>query len=689
MSFKPLFGQAKIFYGADYNPEQWLDYPEILQQDIRMMRQAHISILSLGIFSWAKLEPEEGHFDFAWLDRIIDQLHASGIKVLLATPSGARPAWLSQRYPEVLRVNENRQRALHGGRHNHCMSSPVYRRKTEIINTKLAERYAHHPAVAGWHISNEYGGFCHCPLCQAKFREYLKQRYHTLENLNRSWWNTFWSHTYTSWDQIESPSPLGESAVHGLYLDWRRFSSRNALDFCRAEINTVRPFNPDLPCTTNFMEFFEDYDYFEWADSLDFISWDSYPTWHEDDDPENPAAYTAMNHDLMRSLKHGQPFVLMEQTPSVTNWRPLSVLKRPGMTALASLQAAAHGADSLQFFQWRKSRGSSEKFHGAFVDHEGTLNTRVGRECIDLGARVEKLGCIAGSCVRAEAAVILDTPNRWILNNIQGPRNNGLDYIGWLLDWYKPLWRRGISVDVIDETRPLDQYKLVIAPLSYMLRPGYAEAVEQFVSRGGTYLATCWSGIADENDLCFLGGFPGPLRPVMGIWEEEMDCLDDGRTAAISPCVPASDAAAGIFRHGSYSGSMLCASAHLEGARALACFTDPFREGQPALTVNSYGSGEAYYAATRTDAALCDDLTAYLAARLHLKRAVDCELPRGVTAHRRCGEQEDYLFLQNYGAAGAQVTLSGIWHDLCTEESVSGTVSLPPYGCMVLSGPAR
>ena len=232
MKFAPLFNEQKIFHGCDYNPEQWLENPEILEKDLELMKKAHCNIVSLGIFAWSTLEPEEGVFNFAWLDEILDKLNANGIKVFLATPSGARPNWMSQKYPEVLRVNDEYQRAHHGGRHNHCNSSPVYREKVKIIDSKLAERYAHHPAVIGWHISNEFSGSCHCEYCQKRFRKWLQDKYKTLDNLNRAYWSKFWSHTYSSWDQIEAPSKLGESCVHLLNLDWRRFNTELCMDFC-------------------------------------------------------------------------------------------------------------------------------------------------------------------------------------------------------------------------------------------------------------------------------------------------------------------------------------------------------------------------------------------------------------------------------------------------------------------------
>lgn len=705
MAFTPLFGH-QMLYGADYNPEQWLDMPEVLEADVKMMQQARCNIMSVGIFSWAKLEPEEGVFDFSWLDATLDRLHAHGIKVFLATPSGARPAWLAQKYPEVLRVNEQGQRALFGGRHNHCMTSPVYREKVKIINQKLAERYGKHPAVIGWHLSNEYGGSCHCPLCQEKFRQYLKDKYQTLENLNARWWNTFWSHTITDWSQIHSPSVLGEKAVHALNLDWQRFTSDNALDFCKWERDCVKAITPDLPVTANFMEFFLDYDYFQWAKELDFISWDSYPQWHVFKDPDYIASYTAMNHDLMRSLKGGQPWVLMESTPSCTNWRELSTLKRPGMNTLASLQAVAHGADSVQFFQWRKSRGSSEKFHGAIIDHYGNLDTRVGREACDLGLKLSKLGEICGSAVKAEVALVFDTQNRWAIDDAQGPRNKGMNYLEHCLDYYRAFYKCGIAVDVIDETCDLSKYKVVVAPLTYMLREGYAERVKNFVAQGGTYVSTCWSGIVDDTDLCFLGGFPGPLREVMGIWEEEIDSLDDGVEvyAKIEPkgaelcfnSVEPSD----IFK-----GHELCGLVHPDADTEVLVSYDVdqpqsyspiFYAGMPVLTRHAYGQGKAYYVASRMDRAFYDNLVQLLTADHELHNGCGQKayrLAEGLSVTARLSDNYRYVFIGNYASYEQSLGLNFAYEDMLNEDeqgnklAVSGAITLKPFEMRVLRRP--
>ncbi|GAB2932971.1 beta-galactosidase [Hafnia psychrotolerans] len=669
-----------LLHGADYNPEQWLDHPDILVRDVEMMKEARCNVMSVGIFSWSALEPEEGHYQFDWMDQLLDRLHDNGILVFLATPSGARPAWMSQKYPEVLRVGRDRVKALHGGRHNHCMSSPVYREKVQLMNSALAKRYAHHPAVIGWHISNEYGGECHCDTCQAQFRDWLKARYVTLDALNKAWWSTFWSHTYTDWSQLESPSPQGESGVHGLNLDWRRFNTDQVTRFCSEEIRPLKAENPALPATTNFMEYFYDYDYWKLASVLDFISWDSYPMWHTGQDDIGLAAYTAMYHDLMRTLKQGKPFVLMESTPSFTNWQPTSKLKKPGMHILSSLQAVAHGADSVQYFQWRKSRGSSEKFHGAVVDHVGHIDTRVGREVTELGSILSALAPVAGSCVEARVAIIFDWESRWAMDDAMGPRNAGLHYENTVAEHYRALWAQGIAVDIINADGDLQGYDLVIAPMLYMVREGVAERVEQFVQAGGCFVATYWSGIVNETDLCFLNGFPGPLRPVLGIWAEEIDSLTDEQHNSVAGV---EGNALGL--RGPYRATQLCEVIHLEGAAALATYREDFYAGSPAVTVNLYGKGQAYYVASRNDRQFHTDFFTMLAKQMNLPRAMETPLPEGVTAARRTDGESEFIFLQNYTVDSQTIVLPDDYQDMVHGGILPRKVTLPAFGCQILT----
>ena len=406
---KMKFSTDHFLYGGDYNPEQWLSTPEILEEDIILMKQAHVNAVTLGVFAWSALEPSNDEYHFEWLERIIDRLYENGISVILATPSGARPKWLAQRWPEVLRTDAFRRRALYGGRHNHCYSSPVYRKKTAQIDRLLAQRFGRHPAVILWHVSNEFGGECHCALCQQSFREWLQARYGTISRLNEAWYTLFWSHIYDSFDDVESPSPLGEEHLMGLNLDWKRFVTERSGDFLAHKIHALREGGARQPVTTNFMYDYAGLDYQKLSDLVDIVSWDAYPLWHSAPDARI-AAECALQHDRMRSIRKG-PFLLMESALSSTNWQPVSRLKRPGLLQAQGLQAPAHGSDSILYFQMRQSRGASEKLHSALIGHSGTGDTRVFYEAAQTGLALQQLRELCGTQAPAHAAVFYDTQN--------------------------------------------------------------------------------------------------------------------------------------------------------------------------------------------------------------------------------------------------------------------------------------
>ncbi|WP_317890302.1 beta-galactosidase [Paenibacillus peoriae] len=672
----------RMLHGADYNPEQWQHYPEVLAEDIRLMKLAKCNVMSVGIFSWVSLEPEEGVFTFEWMDRILDSFAENGIYAFLATPSGARPAWMSQKYPEVLRVEANRVRNLHGFRHNHCATSPVYREKVRIMNTKLAERYANHPAVIGWHISNEFGGDCHCDYCQEAFRAWVQDKYGTLDKLNHAWWTTFWSHTITDWSQVESPAPHGETQVHAMNLDWRRFVTDQTADFIKHEIVPLKAANPAIPVTTNLMEFFEGLNYWKFADLLDVISWDSYPTWHDrEGDDSRQAAKVAMMHDIIRSIKGGKPWMLMESTPSLTNWQDVSKLKRPGMHLLSSLQAVAHGSDTVQYFQWRKSRGSSEKLHGAVVDHVGHEHTRVFGDVTHVGNALEKLEEVIGTSVPAEAAVIFDWENRWGINDSQGPRNKGVKYEETAEAHYLALWEQGVPVDVIHMDADFSKYKLLVAPMLYMVRSGVGERIQKFVENGGIFVATYWSGIVDEHDLCFLGGFPGPLRKTLGIWSEEIDGLHDHDRNHILP-VEGNE----LDLQGEYEAVELCDLIHTEGAEVLAVYGSDFYAGRPALTVNRLGQGKAYYIASRNIGLFHSHFYRSLIDDAGISKALNVKLPHGVNTAIRTDGVHEYIFILNFTHEPQKITLDGrTYADMLENHAIiDGSVQLDAYAVKVL-----
>lgn len=668
-----------LLHGGDYNPDQWLDRPDILAADIELMKQAHVNCVSVGIFAWSRLEPEEGVYDFDWLESIINRLYENGIHVILATPSGAKPAWMAKKYPEIRRVNETMTRDLQGRRHNHCYTSPVYREKVRQMDTALAQRFSGHPGVILWHISNEFGGRCYCPLCQQAFREWLKEKYGTLDALNKAWWTDFWSHHYSSWDEIEAPVPSGEMSVHGLNLDWSRFCTHQTTDFVRWEVDSVKAVCPELPVTANLMYFYDDLNYYELKDAIDIISWDAYPTWGENEASEESVAQRfAFNHDLMRSLKK-QPFLLMESCPSATNWQAVSKLKRPGVHMLSSIQAIAHGSNSVMYFQWRKSRGAWEKFHGAVVDHYGGSDTRVFQDVAQVGTRLLSLDDIQDTCNQPQVAILYDWENLWAVNNAQGPRNGGLNYRETVLSHYRAFWKRGIGADIIDETCDLEGYRLVVLPMVYLLRDGFAQKVRRFVEAGGTVAATYWTGIVNSTDLCWLGGMPGDgLMELFGLRSEEIDALYDGQYNTLCPL---SDEK---LPQKEYRVSELCDLVIPSTAETLAVYGRDFYAGKPALTVNRFGQGEAYYIAARAEDAFQDDFYGFLATKLDLQPAFSGTLPEGVTATRRFGQEHDAVTILNFTPQTKNVQIeeqAEIWE---TGEPVSGNLPLAPYQAVIL-----
>ncbi|PAW78186.1 MAG: beta-galactosidase [Verrucomicrobia bacterium Tous-C9LFEB] len=666
-----------LLHGGDYNPEQWS--PDVWREDIRLMKKARINCVSIGIFSWSHLEPEEGRYDFAWMDELIGLLSSNGIASVLATPSGARPPWLSQRYPEVLRVNDQGIRNLYGQRHNHCLTSPVYREKVAAINRRLAERYGANDSVILWHISNEFSGECHCDLCQSAFRDWLRRRYGTLDALNAAWWTSFWSHRYTDWNQIDAPSSRGDR-VHGQNLAWQRFVTDQTVNFFNAEVAALREFDTKTPVTTNFMGAFPGLDYVEFARHLDIVSWDSYPRWHSD--PHSDAAIgaeTSFTHDLTRCLKRDQPFLLMESTPSQVNWQQVNKLKRPGMHQLSSLQAIAHGSDSVQYFQWRKSRGSCEKFHGAVVDHCGHENTRTFRDVTQLGETLAQLSQLPGSLVPARAAVIYDWNNRWAIDAYYGLRQDKKNYFEEVLQYYRGLWDLSISTDCVDESASLDRYQLVVAPMLYLLKPGMAEKLEAFVQRGGTLITSALTGLVDQDDLVFAGGAPGPLRKLLGLWVEETDALYDHDTVVVRPLkgLPS--------LQGEFAAREICERVHLETAVPLAVYGSQFYAGEPCLSENRFGQGSAYHVACRVEAKFTHALLRDIAARIGLQSNWSLPLPEGVNVQKRASAQGEFYFAMNFNPR--EVTLPAPAFPLRDELSgqpVTGPLSLPSYGVTVL-----
>jgi len=673
----PLFPQVGgLVHGGDYNPDQWLDRPDILEKDIELMKKAGINSASVGIFAWSALEPEEGKYTFEWMDNVIDRLYENGIYTVLATPSGARPYWMDEKYPEVRRIRPDGRRNLHSRRHNHCMTSPVYRKKVREMNTLLAKRYGKHPGVILWHLSNEYGGACFCDLCQQKFRDWLREKYHNdINELNHAWWTAFWSHTFTSFDHIEVPMEHGEQSVLGMLLDWRRFTTENTADFIRNEIAPLREYS-DRPVTTNYMWFFDGLDYNKISKDLDIISWDAYPRWHNSYETVwDTAAQTAFNHSLMRSFKRGQPFMLMESTPSQVNWMPYNKLKRPGMHALACLQTIACGSDTIQYFQFRAGRGSFEQHHGAVVNHTGRDDTRTFREVSEVGQLLKTLAPVAGSSSVSKCAILYDLDNLWAIKDMAGAAKENKKYLDVCVEHYDALRRLGQDPDVINSLESFEGYELICAPMLYVLQPGVAQKLKDFVAAGGTLVTTWLTGYVDDTTLTFLGGFPGDgMIDLLGVEAAELDTLYPGQSNGIR---------VGDER---YKVEDFCELLIIRSpeTKVLGTYTQDFYQDEPAITAHPYGKGKAIHVAAHVEKQCLIDLYSGLYSMMGQEPEL---LPEGIEVHQRVNGDSTYTFWLNFSEDEVELpALKNDCRDLLTgEELKAGTrETLGAYGYLIV-----
>lgn len=606
-----------IPFGGDYNPEQWPE--DLWEGDMRLLKAAH-------------------------------------------------PAWMAKRYPDILRTEFNGMKRKFGGRHNSCPNSPAYRKYSALLAEKLAERYKDCDHIAAWHISNEYGGECYCENCEKAFRVWLKRKYKTLDALNTAWNTSFWSHTFYDWDEIVLPNLLSEHFAYdrtmfqGISLDYRRFNSDSMLECCKAETAAIRKITPDIPVTTNLMGAYKPLDYRKWAKELDFVSWDNYPA------NEDSFEDIAFNHDLMRGIKNGQSFWLMEQTPSVTNWLPYNELKRPGVMRLWSYQALAHGSDSVMYFQMRRSIGACEKMHGAVIDHVGNGNTRVYREVQALGKELEGLGnLLTGAKTPAKAALIFDWDNWWALEYSAGP-SCLLKYKDEILNYYRAFEDLHIPVDVIGTGDPLEGYDLVVAPLLYMTAGDIDRKIRTFTEKGGIFVTTFLSGLVDENDRVITGGYPGKLRDILGIWVEESDALPEGKKNTFS------------WENEIYPATVICDLLHCEGAESLGEYTSDFYAGMSALTKNYFGKGMAYYVAARSDEEFYFHFLEKVTEEAGIKPV--CTGEKGIEVTVRENENGRFLFLLNYTEEpkkavipeGGKILIGGENTGICSE---NGEVMIP------------
>lgn len=667
----------KIMYGGDYSPEQWPE--EAWDEDLSLLAQAGIDVATINVFSWAINQPGENTYNFSWLDKVMDKLHENGMYACLATGTAAHPAWMAKRYPEVLSVDfEGRQRKF-GMRHNSCPNSTVYRKYSRVMAEKLAERYKDHPSLLLWHINNEYISECYCDTCAAEFRKWLQRRYGTLEELNKAWYTAFWSHTFYDWDEIVPPNVLSEhwtlekTAFPSISLDYARFHSDSVLACYLEEYEAIKSVTPNIKVTTNYhgAGAYKPLDYFKWAKHMDIVAWDNYPS------IDTPVSEIAFRHDLMRGMKDGAPYMIMEQTPSQQNWQPYNSLKRPGVMRLLSYQAIARGADGILFFQLKKSRGGCEKFHGAVIDHLPSENTRVFRECAALGNEFKKLGpTLLDSRVSARVAILFDWENWWAVEYSSGPTQQ-LKYLDQVQKFYDAFFSRHIPVDIISVDSDLQKYDIVAAPVLYMVKDGYDTKLKEFVANGGVLWSTFFSGIVNESDLVTNAGYPGVLRDLLGVWVEELDALRPGDQNGFTV------KARGLPLDSRYACDMICEVVHPETADTYATYEKDFYQNMSAVTRNKYGTGEAWYVATNPEPKFLADFAAMLCSQKgiepYLKQPVD-----GLEITRRQTDGRIFTFYLNHSDETITVDVGeGKVFELLSEQEFSGKQELVAKGVLI------
>ncbi|MEU0483203.1 beta-galactosidase [Streptosporangium sp. NPDC006013] len=648
-------------FGADYNPEQWP--PDVWREDVRLMREAGVNFVTLGIFSWATVEPAPGEYDFGWLDEVMDLLGEAGIAVSLATGTASPPSWLPRLHPETLPVTRDGVTLWPGSRQHYCPSSPVYRDAAVALARRLAVRYGEHPALALWHVGNEYGCHldeCYCEVSAADFRRWLRERYGDLDALNTAWSTTFWSQRVTDWAEVHPPRTAPTLTNPAQELDFRRFSSDALLACYRAEREALLELTPGVPVTTNVMGLWRSVDYFSWAAEFDIVALDIYP------EPKDPRAHidAALFHDLMRSLRGGQPYLMMESATGAISYRPPNRPKHTGLNRLWSHQALARGADAVMYFQWRASAGGAEKFHSAIVSHGGTDN-RIFREVAALGTELGELRDVTGSRVRADVAIVHDWANWWALE--LDARPGELKLPERLRAHYTPLWRENVTADVVPPDSDLSGYRLVVVPNLYLCSDAAAANLREYVRAGGHLLVSFFSGIADECDRVRLGGYPGALREPLGLRVEEFWPLSEGERVKLVPGghgLPGRSAPPGGATEGTggFGGTADLWADHIvpEGASELAAYADGPLAGLPAVTRHAFGAGTATYLGTRPDEDTMRELVRD-ALRLAGVSPVLPNLPDGVEAVARvAGDGRRFLFLLNHGdrpvhAAGVEL----------------------------------
>lgn len=638
---------SKIVFGGDYCPEQWDD--ETIKRDIKLMKNAHVNSVVLSVFTWEILEPKENEYHFEWLDKVMKELHENDIYICLATPTSAQPAWMSTKYPEVLPVDIKGRKRNHGMRVFFCINSKKYRERAAKLARKLAERYKDFPGLIAWHVANEYGTYCYCENCQQQFREWLKNKYQTIENFNNKMNSVFWGRQISSFKEVMVPSELNDDYrfYPALQLDYLRFISDSTVSCFLNEADVIRKITPKIPVYTNISGHIKNIDQFKMAKTMDFVGWDNYPV------PREKLSTVALKHDLMRALKSGESFLIAEQSPNQQNWQPYNKIKKPGEVKTIAYQGLAHGGDGCFFFQMKQSIGGQEKFHGALIGHSGRGDTRVFREMTELGEELEKIGNqFVGAKNNNKVAIYFDWESWWDLDNASGPSQD-LEYFEEVNKYYQPFYDNNIGVDIISKDADISKYKLIVAPSLYIISKKTAANINKFVENGGVFVGSIRSGVVDEFDRCSNGLAPGILKDVLGIEIEEMDALFPGESNELEIVSNWND------DENIYKVNLLCEIITLKGAETVAKYRKEFYSGTPCVTKNRWGKGEAYYIGTSSENKFLTKLFSEICLQNDIPSYIQSDKNIEITC-RSTSKGDKYYFVINHNDVVTKVNLPGI-----------------------------
>ncbi len=659
------FSPKKLHIGAAYYPEHWPE--ERWTEDIRLMKEAGFTVARLGEFAWSTFEPAEGDFHFDWLERAIELLAENGLDTVMGTPTAAPPAWLTQKYPDTLAVNEDGTQREHGRRCHYCVNSPNYHAHTRRIVKAMAEHFGPNPNIIGWQFDNEYGTVCYCETCRAQFQAYLAEKFESLETLNQHWSTAYWSQSYFSWDQI----PIPKSGHNpGLMLAFQQFVTHSYRKFQKIQIDALRPHLPeDVWVTHNFMKWFPTYDHYELSNDLDLASWDWYVGSGHNDYTESGAA-----HDLVRGFKR-RNFWLMETQPGNVNWSPISNQVNKGEARVMAWHALGHGADAVLYWQWRSALNGQEQYHGSLVDQSGQPRpfyqeaTKIGQEF----ARVSDL--LAGSEIKARVAILNDYDSRWSLD--WSRQHQDFDYVQHLKHYYKPLAARNIPVDIISADEALDGYRLVIAPGLVILNPERVRQITEFVARGGTLMLTIRSGMKDVFNSLLPMRQPGPLAEITNIEVEEYYPLE------IPVTVIGNMIKNGVSRLWAERLKIIDESKHTQVVARFGKHNG-WLDDQIAISFNPHGRGGVYYVGAYLDEIAQTRMLEYICDLQMIKPVMTTS--RGVEVCQRVTTEGQKVFVViNHQPTEKKVLIPWAAREHLSGFAGKGQVTLEPYGVVVLT----